>query len=286
MFLERIEGFLATLTPADREDPQFVAARGEIAGDAEARARYLDYARGVDPAGVRARMLTVAHSIGWLDDEAYHDEQIRLAADLMSGPPMSTADLDVLCTQNANGELDARIASLTPSRFTGDRIDRAAALACLGSAPDRSRMLDALASADETDQRMAEVYFRHRPITDDAELREVASAIAGMSGAPDAQAQALDTLSRMRIADAAVLNELMRLFEVAPSLKVQRAIAGIMIRADYTKIATPQTASMLRERRIRSRDGEDVIDILIRRVQASASLAPPRLDATSAETNG
>jgi hypothetical protein len=286
MFLERIEGFLATLTPADREDPQFVAARGEIAGDAEARARYLDYARGVDPAGVRARMLAVAHWIGWLDDEAYHDEQIRLAADLMSGPPMSTADLDVLCTQNANGELDARIASLTPSRFTGDRIDRAAALACLGSAPDRSRMLDALASADETDQRMAEVYFRHRPITDDAELREVASAIAGMSGAPDAQAQALDTLSRMRIADAAVLNELMRLFEVAPSLKVQRAIAGIMIRADYTKIATPQTASMLRERRIRSRDGEDVIDILIRRVQASASLAPPRLDATSAETNG
>jgi hypothetical protein len=286
MFLERIEGFLATLKDADRQDAAFVSVRDEIAADTAARDRYLDYARGVDPAGVRARMLAVAHSIGWLDEEAYHGEQVRLAADLMSGPVMSTADLDAVCAQNAHGELDARVAALTPAPFTGDRIDRAAALACLGSAPDRARMLVALASPDETDQSMAEVYFKHRPITDQADLREAAAGIAAMNSAPDAQAHALDTLSRMRIADAGVLADLTRLFEVAPSLKVQRAIAGILIRADYTAIATPGMVSMLQERRIKSHDGEDLIDILIRRVHAIAVTLPRRYGATSAGTGG
>jgi hypothetical protein len=134
---------------------------------------------------------------------------------------------------------------------------------------------------------MAEVYFKHRPIRDIGELREVAAGIAAMTGAPDAQAQALDTLSRQRIADVQVLTALTRLFSVAESLKVQRAIAGILIRADYAVIATPETASMLRERRIKSRDGEDLIDILIRRVHATAMTASPlRPVATSAGTDG
>jgi hypothetical protein len=286
MFLERMEGFLATLSDADREDQAFIAARREIADDSAARDRYLEYACGVDPSSVRARMLAVAHSVGWLDDAAYHDEQIRLAQDLMAGPGMSTADLDVVCTQNAHGELDARAAALVPASITGDRIDRVAARACLGSAQDRARMLVALASPDEADQRMAEIYFKHWPIQADADLREAAAGIAAMTAAPDAQAHALDTLSRMRIADAGVLSELVRLFEAASSLKVQRAIAGILIRADYTTIATPQTASMLRERRIRSQDGEDLIDILIRRVHASAAMSPRRYGATSAGTGG
>lgn len=270
MFFERIETFLASLTEADRRDPGFIAAQEEIAQDSEARSRYLDYARGVDAAGVRARMLAVARSIGWLDTDGYHAEQLSLIADLMAGPPMTTADLDVVCAQSRRGELDGQLARLTPAPFTGDRVDRAAALACLGSAPDHARMRAALTSAEETDQRMAEIYFRNRPIADVAELRAVAAGIARMSATPDAQARALDALSRQRVDDAEVLGELMRLFAAAGSLEVQRAIAGILIRSDYTMIATPQTASMLRERRIQSRDGEDLIDILIRRVSATA----------------
>lgn len=273
MFFERIEGFLASLTDAQRDDPQYLAAQEELAHDTAARARYLDYARGVDVSGVRARMLAVAHTLGWLSGDEYRDEQVRLIADLMAGPPMSTADLDVVCRQNAKGTLDDRLGELTPSPFTGDRVDRAAALACLGSVDDHARMLAALASPREADQRMAEVYFHHRPIADVNELRAVAAAIARMSDAPDAQAHALDTLARQRIADAQVLNELVDLFPVATSLKVQRAIAGILIRADYGSIATPEMASMLRARRIRSKDGEDLIDILIRRVHATTVTA-------------
>jgi hypothetical protein len=275
MFFERIEAFFASLRASDRAAPDFVAAQDEIARDTAARTRYLDYARGVDVSGVRARMLAVAHEIGWLDDDAYHAEQVRLIADLMAGAPMTTADVDVVCRQNEHGELDGDLAKLTPTPFTGDRVDRAAALACLGSAPDHARMLAALTSADETDQRMAEIYFEHRPIEDVAELRALTTAIAAMS-APDAQAYALGTLSRQHIADEQVLGELMDLFPVAGSLKVQRAIAGILIRSDYASIATPETASMLRERRIKSHDGEDLIDILIRRVHATAVTATPR----------
>ena len=221
-------------------------------------------------------MIAVAHALGWLDDQAYHAEQLRLIADLMAGPLMSTAELDVACAQNRHGELDAQRAQL--ETIAGERIDRTAALACLGSAPDHARMLAALTSPSENDQRMAEIYFHHRPITDVAELREVAAGIADMSSAPDAQAHALDTLSRQRVADAQVLTTLTRLFPATGSLKVQRAIAGILIRADYSVIATPETASMLRERRIKSHDGEDLIDILIRRVHATAIIASPRPD--------
>jgi hypothetical protein len=285
MFLERMEGFLTALDDADRRDPDFAAVRDAIVQDTAARDRYLDYARGVDASSVRARMIGVAHELGWLDDDAWHAEQVHLIADLMAGPPMTTADLDVACAQNRHGELDGQLAELPT--FNGDRVDRAAALACLGSAADHERMLFALTSPNESDQRMAEVYFKHRPIRDIGELREVAAGIAAMTGAPDAQAQALDTLSRQRIADVQVLTALTRLFSVAESLKVQRAIAGILIRADYAVIATPETASMLRERRIKSRDGEDLIDILIRRVHATAMTASPlRPVATSAGTDG
>src|SRR5205085_823652 len=108
-----------------------------------------------------------------------------------------------------------------------------------------------------------------RPIADVDELRAVVAGIARVTGAPDAQVHALDTLSRQYLSDGATLGELMRYFAVAGSLKVQRAIAGILIRADYRSIATPELVGMLREHRVKSNDGPDAIDILIRRMQAS-----------------
>jgi hypothetical protein len=61
-----------------------------------------------------------------------------------------------------------------------------------------------------------------------------------MSGS-DAQVRALDTLARLRLDDREILEELARLFPLAKSVNVQRAIAGILIRSDYRMIARPSS---------------------------------------------
>jgi hypothetical protein len=49
---------------------------------------------------------------------------------------------------------------------------------------------------------------------------------------------------------------------------VQRAIAGILIRADHRVLGQAQLARTLKTSRLKSPDGEDVIDALIRVLQA------------------
>jgi hypothetical protein len=51
-------------------------------------------------------------------------------------------------------------------------------------------------------------------------------------------------------------------------VNVQRAIAGVFIRSDYRSLPRQDLVRMLREHRIKSPDGEDLIDVLIRRLQA------------------
>jgi hypothetical protein len=58
------------------------------------------------------------------------------------------------------------------------------------------------------------------------------------------------------------------LFPVATSVNVQRAIAGVFIRSDYRSLPRQDLVRMLRQHRIKSPDGEDLIDVLIRRLQA------------------
>jgi hypothetical protein len=50
---------------------------------------------------------------------------------------------------------------------------------------------------------------------------------------------------------------------------VQRAIARILLRADRTLLARAELTRTLKESRLKSPDGEDVIDALIRVLQAS-----------------
>ena len=76
-------------------------------------------------------------------------------------------------------------------------------------------------------------------------------------------------LPAMRLSDRESLNELARLFPLAKSVNVQRAIAGILIRADYPSLARPEFARALRQHRLKSPDGHDMIDVLIRRLEAS-----------------
>src|SRR4030095_13401324 len=91
----------------------------------------------------------------------------------------------------------------------------------------------------------------------------------------DAQVRALETLASYRLSDRESLDELTRLFPRAKSIGVQRAIAGILIRSDYRAIANPTLVSALRQHRLKSPTGDDVIDVLIRRTQTALSCLPP-----------
>jgi hypothetical protein len=83
-----------------------------------------------------------------------------------------------------------------------------------------------------------------------------------------AQVHALDTLADQHLSDPESLEELARLFPLAESVGVQTAIAGVLIRADYRAIAAPELVQTLQQYRLRASNGADLIDVLIRRLQA------------------
>ena len=92
--------------------------------------------------------------------------------------------------------------------------------------------------------------------------------LAGTEGEFAAQVRALDTLGRHRLSDRQSLDELARLFPVARSVDVQRAIAAAFIRSDYQLLPKSEMVSMLSEYRLKSTGGTDAIDILLRRLRA------------------
>jgi len=150
-----------------------------------------------------------------------------------------------------------------------NRTGAAAVLACLGRIEHRARVLRALTSSDDADVELAQVYLARRPIGDAVELRDVTLGITQMNAAT-AQVRALDTLAGLRPADRESLDALTRLFPRTRSLLVQRAIAGVLIRTDYQAIASADVVRALRQSRVKSPDGADLIDVLIRRLQASS----------------
>lgn len=85
-----------------------------------------------------------------------------------------------------------------------------------------------------------------------------------------AQIRALDTLSRHRLSDRESLDVLVRLFPAAESVEVQRAIAAVIIRSDYQMLSRPEFVRVLSASRLKSTRGDDIIDILIRRLQATS----------------
>ncbi len=180
---------------------------------------------------------------------------------------MTTSDVDLVCTlPEPTALLDALDDGGGVVAAAGERADRTAALACLGSREHRARMLGMLTSPDERSVQMAQVYFNRRPIGGADAFRAVSTGIARMS-APAAQVRALETLARQDVADREALSTLTRLFAATPSVQVQRAIAGVLIRADYRSVATPETVALLRQHRLKSPDGQDMVDVLLRRMQ-------------------
>jgi hypothetical protein len=267
MFFERIDTFYASLTEQERRAPAFLHERDEIARDRIARDRYLAFARDIDRPLIRSRMVHMARTIGWLSAEEERTELVHMAADLLASHAIGPAEVELMCSLNKDGALDGGLDHLGPSAPPLASIPDAALLACLGSPQSRSRVLLALTSRNDADVEIAQVYFSHRPISDINELRALAANIASMPES-GAQVRALDTLAHYYLADRESLDQLTRLFPLARSVSVQRAIAGVFIRSDYRALPRQELARMLRERRIKSPDGEDLIDVLIRRLQA------------------
>jgi hypothetical protein len=138
-------------------------------------------------------------------------------------------------------------------------------LACLGDTKARQAVLEALTAEHGGDGEIAQVLLHHRPMTDAAEFRAVAAGIGRMTS-PDDQARAIDTLAKHPPPEHGVIAALAGLFSSAKSLVVQRAIASVLIRSDIAGIDEAKLAQSLRDHRMKSPDGRDVIDVLIRRL--------------------
>jgi len=269
MFLEHLEKYSPALTEASRSEPMAADALAGIGADSRARERYLEFMRDADQMAVRARMIGLAERLGWLTPAERRAELIAMIDDRLARSTVGAQDVDLVCTLNREHALDDTLDAL--ARVSADRmldVGHAGIVACLGSRAGHARVLQAMTSAKDDDVQVAQVYLRHRPIVDVGELRLVAAGIARMSN-QEAQVRALDALALHRLTDETSLDSLTHLFPVAKSLEVQRAIAGILIRADYQTIAKPELVQALRTHRRKSADGQDLIDILIRRLQAS-----------------
>lgn len=265
--LDRIERYMTALGDPARRTPEVTQALGVIARDAAAGVRFLDFARDADQPGVRARMIKVARDLGWLTAAEQRAELALMLGQLQARGMVGLTEVDLACSLNQARDLDGAFSGRVPPRSPADDVPHAAVRACLGSAEDRARTLQALASPNEAEVRLAQAYLRHRPITDASELHRVAAAVVQMRPS-DAQVRALDALGRHYVSDGEVLDMLVRLYAETSSWSVQAAIAGILIRADRRSIAGPNLLRTLLERRLPSPSGDNIVDALTRRLQS------------------
>jgi hypothetical protein len=265
IFLDRLERYAAAVE-GQPKSPELVQALAAIAQDDRVRARYVDFLHATGEPSLRVRLIDLAMRLGWFSSDERLAEIGRFLADRYAEARLTGADVDLACRLNADPALDAGGRRLPDE--SGDVVHDAI-LACLGRADLRPAVVQALTSSRDEDVQVARVYLRHRPLEETATLREVAGEIARMSDA-SAQVRAIDALADHRVSDPAVLSDLARLFPQTRSLEVQRAIAGALIRADYQAMATPDLARTLREHRLKSQNGRDLIDVLIDRLEAAS----------------
>jgi hypothetical protein len=268
-YFGRIEKLTQSLGEAERSSPAFSQALAEISADDATRERFLAAARASKPA-MRARMASVAGTLGWLSADGLREENVALAADVLERPTLGFAEVDLVCTLGKDGYLESAVGRLKAAAgSSATRATHAAALACAGDVESQGRAVRALASRDAADVQMAQLYLRHRPLADATALRAAARDVARMP-ASSAKVRALDTLGRQRISDREILEEMARSFAASRSVDEQRAIAEVFLRSDPRAFSRRQVADTLRDHRLRAPDGrEDLIDVAIRRLEAS-----------------
>jgi hypothetical protein len=269
LFLDHLEHYVGSLDEKTRQLPEVAPVLDEISQDRTARDPYLAFARSDDRSAVRVRMIRLAGHLGWLSAEDTRAELIRLLGDEFARSRPTAADVDLVCGLNEDRQFDEARRDLPAAAVGADDVGHAAMLACLGGSEGRARVLQALTSPRDADVQIAQVYLRRRPISDIHELRRITTEIAQMADGT-AQVRALDTLAYLRLSDPVALQAVTRLFVVTKSIAVQRAIAGILIRSDYPATAWPELVRTLREHRMKSPDGRDLIDVLIDRGQIAS----------------
>lgn len=269
MFLDDLERFAASVGPAQRIESKTAAAFAAIAGDRSARDRYLTFARDADEPSVQTRMMALARSIGWLTPAQEQSEFVRMLAERMQRNAVGRDEVDLACARGGEADKEPALQPLLRGPLARAKVSNAAVLACLGSQEARARVVRAVTSEDAGEMAIARAYLRHQPLAAAAEVRAVSTAIARMS-ASDAQVRALETLAQQRVSDPESLRQIARMFQLARSVQVQRAIAGILIRADHRVLGQTELARSLKQHRLKSPDGDDVIDALIRVLLAGA----------------
>jgi hypothetical protein len=263
--LDRIQRLTSSLDDATRREPGVAQVLQQIRRDAEAGTRLLGYARATEPP-VRVRLLAVAQDLGWLAPADHHAELAAMLRQMHARSDIGISDVDLACSLNRERRLDGVLDVRADSAMPTD-VGHAALRACLGSGQDRSRTLQALLAPQPFDARLAQVYLRHRPVTEAKELRDLTEAITAMPAGP-IQVRALETLARHYVGDREVLHDLLDLFSTTPSSAVQSAIAGVLIRADRRTLQDAQLATVLSQhRRPAPGGGDGLIDALIRTVQ-------------------
>ena len=267
MFLERLEDYAASLDERQRRDPAVARALAAIAGDREARERYLVFMRDADRPSVRVRMIELAQRLGWLTADERRAELARMIADDVARNAVDAAEVGLVCSLNDHGELSTLLPRLALTDAQAAKVANAGVLACLGSVDGHARVVAALTSATEGDAEVAQVYLRQRGPADVDELRTLTANVARMGNA-DAQARAIETLGRLDMSDRPSLEMLARLFPVAQSAVVQTAIAGVFLRADTDAIADADLVQALRQRRHELASG-GLIDALLRRLEVN-----------------
>lgn len=269
LLLPRIEKLAATLKGDVRQEPEVAQSLSRLADDGETRDRYLAFARDADQPETRARMIGVAHAVGWLSAEQRGEELVRMFSDMLARKSVAGTDVGLACTLNKDGALDGALERLTAAAGPqADDVGHAAVLACMGGAEARARALEGLVSPVDADVRIAQFYLRHRPITETDELRAVTRAIAGMNGG-EAQARALDVLARHYLSDRQSVETLKQLFAKTSAWAVQNAIAGVLLRADPKAAHRPDVLRILREYRLKTLPEGNMVDALIQRLQLS-----------------
>jgi hypothetical protein len=263
-FLGSLERFAADLAPQGERGPDVANALHAIAGDVPAKERFLAYARAAADPALRARLVVLAQQLGWLTEDQQRDEWVQLLADRLQRGARAS-DVDLACRLGRDGTLAQDVATLREAAVPSIRRD--AMLACLGDEPARAAVLASLDAAQAEEVEAAQVLLQHRPVQDAAEFRRVADTIARMQ-APDLQARALDALARDAQADHGSATLLARLFPAARSLALQRSIASVLLRADLRVLGGLRLGERLREHRLRSPEGRDIIDVLIDRLAA------------------
>lgn len=263
MFLGHLERYAGSISVVQRITPNTAAALATIASDEAARRRYLEFARDADEPTVRTRMMALAKNLGWLTPAQEQSEFISMISQRMDRNTLGRDEVDLACSRGQASEDDPSLKALAARALKSGKLAAAAAVACLGSAAAHERVMRAVTSGSSDDVTIAQAYLRHRPLTDPGDLRTLAFAIGRMSS-PAAQVRALETLAQQRPTDAVSMREIARLFPLAKSVDVQRAIARMLIRADHALLGQPELARTLIQHRIKSPDGDDMIDTLIR----------------------